>query len=67
MDAKKGTGDKQKDPYYFTFFNEKNEAKKDEAGDVTPEEIASGGKKKQNQNNGQKGNITSTSMVTDTS
>jgi hypothetical protein len=30
IDSKKlgGGGDKTKDPYYFTFFNEKNEPKK---------------------------------------
>lgn len=45
MDVKKGAGDKQKDPDYFTFFNEKNEAKKVEAGDMTPEVISSAAKK----------------------
>lgn len=65
MDTKKGTGEKQKDPYYFTFFNEKNEAKKEDEGDVTPEEVASGGKKK-NQN-GHKGNFINSSMITDAS
>ena len=66
MDVKKGAGDKQKDPYYFTFFNEKNEAKKVEAGDMTPEVISSAAKKKQN-HIANKGNITSTSMITDNS
>lgn len=64
MDAKKQGGDKQKDPYYFTFFNEKNEAaKKPEAGDMTPEEINTGKLKM----HGLKGTFTSTSMITDTS
>ena len=42
MDSKppaEGANGKQKDPYYFTFFNEKNEAKKAEVeGDTTPEQ-----------------------------
>jgi hypothetical protein len=48
MDAKKQVGgDKTKDPYYFTFFNEKNEPKKPESGDNTPEEPNTGQHKKQ--------------------